>query len=597
MSWSRAYWLIAAVGALAVALSFGMHHGWSNQQTYFIHALIRFDPTLLPNDWYARGAADIHSAWSRLAALILTIHDGPEPFVALELMLTALGCLAVAWLTRALLPDPRRALPVVLGWYALAFALRTTDVMGSFLFAGYLQPSSFGEAGILCAAACLAHRRHVALSVALALGGLLHLNFLALGLATFGLAELALAPRWPALAIRPWQRELWPRLLKAFALPMLVFLWALPQFLEAAKSGSAEATRIVAEIRAPHHFRPTAALVAPLFAWQAAAWLAVLGHRLFKRRGDDDQPFLGGALVPLLAGVGGFVMLCSLLTTAVHVDTVLQLFPWRFAPLATVIASLALLGAGVQAAQQGAAPGRWAALALAVVVVGLWGVAPDQRVWVVALAGAVGGAAVVRGIVERRTPPPPAEPSTPPSARARLGPLAAPVAAALLVGAIASAAGWPLLAAFSPKIQSLPGRQRPLVQWALANTDKADVFAVPPSLSTFRMFARRSVVVDWKSAGAYGTDILEWYQRMNRVAGTKALKKRQHADQGYLRVDRARAEGLRRDYGVRYLVLEKPRPQGAPTDLGKVAFENGAWVVYDVTAPEEDAAPAAVTSP
>ena len=125
---------------------------------------------------------------------------------------------------------------------------------------------------MLCAAACFAHRRHVAFSAALALGGMMHLNFLALGLATFGLAHLALAPRWPSVAFGPWQRVLWPRLVKAFALPMLVFIWALTQFLEAAKSGSAEATRIVVEIRAPHHFRPTFEAVAPLFAWQAAAW-------------------------------------------------------------------------------------------------------------------------------------------------------------------------------------------------------------------------------------------------------------------------------------------------------------------------------------
>lgn len=599
MSWSRAYWLCAVIGAVALALSFGLHYGMSNQQTYFIHALIRFDPTLMPTDWYARTAADIHSVWSRLAALLLAVHDGPELFVALDLALTVGGCLAVAWLVRALLPDARAALPVWLGWLALVFVLRTEDVMGSFMFAGYLQPSSFGEAGILCAAACFAHRRHYGFGAALALGGMMHLNFLALGLATFGLAHLALTPRWPSVAFGPWQRELWPRLLRAFALPMLVFCWALPQFLEAAASGSAEATRIVVDIRAPHHFRPTFDAVLPLFAWQGAAWLSVLGHRFFKRRADetDQGALLGGALVPLLTGVGGFVMLCSVLTTAVHVETVLQLFPWRFAPLATLLAALTVLSVAVPAALFGAARGRWIALAFASLVIVLWGVPVEKRLWVAALVVAVAAAAALRSVVLRRAPPAGDVPPTQ-SALAMAAPLVGPVAAAVLVAAVAVATAWPLLSTFAPRIQALPGRQRPLVQWVLANTDKGDVFAIPPSLGTFRMFARRSIVVDWKSAGAYASDIIAWYERVNRVAGTKALRKRHEADKGYARMDKPRAERLRRDYGVRFVVLEKPRAPGAPFDLGRVAFENGAWVVYDLeAAPPSPAVPTAPAAP
>ena len=132
MSWSRAYWLIAALASVALTLSFGFHHGMSNQQTYLIHALIRWDPSLLPNDWYARSAADIHSMFSRLAARMLSMHDGPEAFVALEVVLTVVGCLAVAWLVRALLPDAKAALPVLLGWFAQAFFTRTEDVMGKY---------------------------------------------------------------------------------------------------------------------------------------------------------------------------------------------------------------------------------------------------------------------------------------------------------------------------------------------------------------------------------------------------------------------------------------------------------------------------------
>lgn len=596
MSWSRAYWLLALVGAIALALSYGLHHGMSNQQTYFIHALIRFDPTLLPNDWYARSAADLHSMFSRLAAVILSIHDGPEPFVALELALTVLGVLAVAWLVRALLPDAREAMPALFGWLVIAFVLRTNDVMGSFLFAGYLQPSSFGEAGILCAAACFAHKRWLAFSVALALGGLMHLNFLVLGLATFGLAHLALAPRWPSVPFSSWQRELWPRLLKAFALPMLVFFWALPQFLAAAASGSPEATRIVVEIRAPHHFRPTFEALVPFFAWQGAAWLVVLGHRLARPRVPDareGQGFLGGALAPLLAGVGGFVLLGSFLTTAVHVDMVLQLFPWRFAPLATVLAALALLGAGAHAALRGASLGRWLSLGAALVVVAVWGVPAEARVWIGALAAALAATGALRALVERRTPPPAVgvEPAAPPLALARPAVLAAPLFAAVAFAGVLGMAAWPLLNAFEPKIFSLPGRQRALTEWARTQTDVGAVFAVPPSLSTFRMFARRAVVVDWKSAGAYASDILAWYERINRVSGRPAVRKRHEADKGYARMDRARAEGLRADYGVRYVVLEKPRAPGAPQDLGRVAFENGSWVVYDVAAAPAGSAP------
>lgn len=577
MSWTRVYWVVALVAAVALALSFGLHYGMSNQQTYLIHALVRFDPTLFPNDWYAREAADIHSMWSRVAALLLSIHDGPEHLVAIELVLTVVGCLAIAWLVRAALPDPREALPVLLGWYALAFVSRTIDVMGSFLFAGYLQPSSFGEAGILIAAACLAHRRHVTFGVALALGGLLHLNFLALGLASLGLAQLALTPRWPALGFGAWLRELLPRLARAFALPLLVFLWALPQFLVAAKTGSAEATRIVVEIRAPHHFQPTWEALAPFLAWQGAGWLALLARRWSRVR-DQAADAIWDTLLPLHAGVGGFVVVCAAVATALHVDLVLQLFPFRFAPLASVIAAVAVLGCGVTAALRGATWPAWCGLGLAGAVLASWGVAPEQRVWVFALGALVAVAAALRVLLARRRPPQPAQQRVPVPA------LEGALVTAGLAACLTIAAAWTPLGAFAPRIHALPQRQRALVHWVRTTTELDDVFLVPPSLGTFRMFARRSVVVDWKSAGAYGTDILEWYRRINRVAGHR-VRKRTHADKGYARMDRARAEELRREFGVRYLVLQKPRAPGAPVDIGAVAFENGAYVVYRLDGP------------
>lgn len=550
--WSRAFWCVAVIASVAFALSFGFNHGVSNQLAYLAPALVRFDPSLLPHDWYARDAADVHSVFSRLAAVMFAIHDGPEEFVALELALTVLGCLAIASLVRSFSSDPRDALPIFLGWLALAFVLRTTDTMGSFLFAGYLQPSSFGETGVLWAAAFFARRRYLLGGAALALGGLLHLNFLVLGIATFGLAQLAMCTR------APWRdllRELAPRLLRQFALPALVFVWALPKLLEAAATYSAEATRIVVEVRAPHHFRPTFELLLPFVAWQVAAWLVVAAQ--LRPKADAAQRWAGRPMVALLFGIGGFILVASLLTTVVHVELVLQSFPWRLAPLATLLAQIIILGAATTAARRGAALHQFAALAGAALIAAGLAVPAPNRLWLGALA-----LAFVVVLVARR-----------------LGAGAVPVIAAMALGAVLTATAIGPLRSFTPEIHALQPKKRALIQWALTKTEKDALFAVPPAFGDFRFFARRSVVVDWKSPGAYAKDILSWYDRMNRIAGTTSFRSMAQVTRGYARMDRARAERLRDDFGVDYLVLDKAAEL---PDLGEVVYQDARWIVFAV---------------
>lgn len=552
-AWQAAYWFVAVVVGVVVALSFGFVFVYSNQATYLVHALVASDPTLLPNDWYAREAVDYHHTFSLLASLLLP--HGAVPFLVIETVLTVLGVVAIASVVKSAVDDDvRLALPVLLAWAALALVGRTLDAMGSYTFAGYLQPSSFGVCGLLWALALHLRGRFVLSGAALAVGGLLHVNVLVVGIAGFGLAQLASCVRTgdPAVVVA---RDFVVRCAQQLLLPLGVFLYQLPLFLLATSGPTAEATRILMDVRAPHHFRPTVALLLPFLAWQAAAVVAVVGA--WRTPSSTTQ-----RLVRLWAGVGGFVVACVPLSVGLRMEIVLRAFPWRLAPEATLLAQIIVAAALVRAI---VAPSVRAVVAvvvaLAVAAAGADADAADAadiRVTLALLAALLAVGLLVRRFVTAAVVVP------------------VVIAAAVVVVAIDAV---PRLRAAGLEVPTTSRKMVGLLRFA-KSTPKDTVFAVPPAQNNFRLLAQRPVVVDWKSAGLLPKDVVAWYERLTALGG-RAPRSRRDAGSSYERMDRARLERLKRDYGVDYVVFERGSRSKAPP-LGPVAFEDKRWVVYRV---------------
>jgi len=284
------------------------------------------------------------------------------------------------------------------------------------------------------------------------------------------------------------------------AAPLAVFLWALPQLLAARDGPTAEALPILFDVRAPHHFRPTFDKLAPFFAWQAGAWLVVAAAyararlaRLDNKSSADASVAAPRPLIALLFGIGGFVIVASLLTTVVQVPQVAQLFPWRMAPFATLVA-------------------------------------------VVLIAGTIANALLARRLS-----------SSPALERGVL------VAAALALAVSSGVA----LRNFDPTIARGSGSQQRVVKWALTKTPKDALFAVPPDFDELRLLAKRAVVVEWKSAGMLPKDVVAWADRLAKQAGQPKLRSKSAARNGYARMDAARARALHEEFGVDYFVFDK----------------------------------------
>ncbi len=120
-----------------------------------------------------------------------------------------------------------------------------------------------------------------------------------------------------------------------------------------------------------------------------------------------------------------------------------------------------------------------------------------------------------------------------------------------------------------------------LESWASRSTSAGAVFAVPPSISSFRTNARRAIVVNYAAFPFDPNDILEWYRRLEAVAPVP-----EDTGSGSFidRLDRSfyeRREDTWRDlaeaYHIDYLVHH--RASGEPMPF-EVAYLDSTWVAY-----------------
>ncbi len=119
-------------------------------------------------------------------------------------------------------------------------------------------------------------------------------------------------------------------------------------------------------------------------------------------------------------------------------------------------------------------------------------------------------------------------------------------------------------------------------RWARDATPADALFAIPPSVSTFRSFARRAVVANYAGFVFSDRDMQDWFMRLMDVApipppatgiGVKPV-----LDAAYHRQPAAAWRQLRSSYGLDYVIVEKPA--ALPFE---VAFENEAWTVYSLS--------------
>lgn len=140
-----------------------------------------------------------------------------------------------------------------------------------------------------------------------------------------------------------------------------------------------------------------------------------------------------------------------------------------------------------------------------------------------------------------------------------------------------------------------PSPLRAVAAWAQAHTAPHEVFLIPPQWEGFRLWARRSVVVDFKNVAFSDLALLQWDRRLRSASGASRWPEalwRQRIDlvaEGYgLQSAQALAQ-VARDHGAAHVVVLK--------SLGPRGLEHrgqGCWVY---AAGDLDPAPGPAPSP
>ena len=131
-----------------------------------------------------------------------------------------------------------------------------------------------------------------------------------------------------------------------------------------------------------------------------------------------------------------------------------------------------------------------------------------------------------------------------------------------------------------------------LAAWARDHTPADSLFLVPPDEESFRVHARRAIVVNFKGVPQLSAELPEWRDRLRAVldvdtAGLLALPKPLGRTLGAIRaryneVPAGRHFETARAYRARYVVL--CRPAGAAPGVGLVyADSTGSYFLYDLS--------------
>jgi len=474
-----------ALGAAMTLCVRGYRFGESNHAVYLIDALRRSDPALLRNDWWTQSTLQYHFVFNALTAGLMRLGILEAAFLAGYLALAVL--LHVAW----------RKLTIRLGGTDAAYLL---SVVLFYLLAGgvglgmyhFLQDASFLPSNIANVAMLWGVYLWIAgtpasAGVCLGLAGLFHINH---ALAALGLWAGASLFEGRRTFTRGW-------MIGALALVALCSAQIIPSLrVVLARTGKlplAEFVDLFVRLRHPHHFDPR--------AWHWGVWLsflvplpvaAVAYHAApaSPERGRAGRLFaLFGAML-LLALVGAGFWFVS--------ETLVQLNLYRFSiyPKLLSCVALAWLIEKRGGAARGVVTGSLLVMLAACGFLAMY--RPDRHnlhaaffFLAVALAALAGQYGVRRGLV-----------------------FAMFVAIALPLAAYA--AGRRQLPV-GIRVEGLEGDDadyRSVAAWARENTPVEAVFLVPPDEESFRLRARRAIVINFKGVPQLSAELPEWRDRL-----------------------------------------------------------------------------------
>jgi hypothetical protein len=343
---------------------------------------------------------------------------------------------------------------------------------------------------------------------------------------------------------------------------------------------AAEAQRILFEVRAPHHFvvSPHERDFLPFVGW-CLIGIAAAGPLV---RGASGRPIR--LLVTFLTGLSIVIWLGVVLSVALEIGAVTQLFAWRLVPHAQLLLELLACVALSRVIAEPAVLRRYGVASAALLSAGvgllLMFYANRNQAAVPAIVWSAVAALLLVMLLEGAV-----RLWAPRDLARRLGRAWNSVGSGILVVGMAAllyASSTESLRTFerrSTLIQGLGRAEAELFAWMRTQTPKDATFLTPPDIETARFHGQRAIVVDWKSNPAVPGEVLEWYRRLEDVTGRSPL--RGEGDlRGYDSLDVRRLERLRTRYAIDYVVVRRGRERFL-SGL-RTVFRNGAFTVLDL---------------
>lgn len=531
--------------SLYYALSLGMNYGISNQNAYLLAPWRLVDPTLWERDWLVTQVGVPHSLFAWVAAPLLWISPEGWALALTNLLVVSVICW-VMYRILILYVSKDSAMLAFVFLIGLLGLWETQSVSDSYMYTGYLQPSTLGACAFLGATALFLYKRYALSGLVLAIGGLFHVLYLILGIAVFVMAHLYQG-----------RTQLLRRITQQCTLPLLAlipFLYVLSQV--AVEGARYDALREkLLNVRVPHHHSPSTFKFQflPLFGWLLLG-IGVYRTHLLNFVSKDTWKHTASLQLSLLS----MIVVGTFLTTAIYFAKVAQAQPWRIAPYLELLCIVPLCAASAQACRD-----EWADLSpLTLLCFG---------VGLVLLA--VGAGARIALLVALLLLP-----ILYPHFHARSIGVSLGVLVFFLGMGIPFKRGWKK----STLVHGLPQEQEQLFDWVRAQTPKDAVFLTPPTFTPFRLHAKRAIVVDWKTHPVTGKLLQEWFTRLEAVSGLPDIVSATELIEGYNRMTVNRLRDIHAQYASQFAVLFKQ--QVAPEILVEfpVLFQNKDFVVVDI---------------
>lgn len=541
-------WLGVVAIAAGIAHACDYWFGISNQATYFVEPLHRVHPELFHHDWLVTTTTSYHRVWGVFASALFRIDDSGIYTTAiahvLVMIATVIGVFVVV--------DGTAQRRVFAAFAILAAWLLITgdrSLAGSYVWGGYLQPSSLATLGWVIALAMYVRRRPFATGIALAAGGVFHANYLVLGIGVFALAELVT------------ERGDYLRRLAWLLAPQLVALAVLaPDLMTSARSSEPElALWVLSKFHAALHYSPYS-IRHDLLGF--ARW-AVLAFAVAPVAAAYARAPAVRRLLVLAAIMSAICIATDLLALIPPLLTLTRLYVWRMAPFAQLASQIVIAVAVVatlDAPELWRAQPRWRVAAAAVLAVWLAATevvdanAEGGWMWWIALA------AIALAVAAPRW-------------RSALPAVAAAGCLALAFGERAGVIVHPHL-----EVSTGDAATGELYDWVRANTPVDAQFLASPDLGGFRLLARRAVVADFKSPPLVPDELVAWYRRLCRMAGLDHAKNVPEVRSGWLFASGAQLLARARELGTQYVVVDHAIDNA--TFASPPLYQNAVYAVY-----------------